>query len=95
MRTQDKVKHDEIEARRIMGLAQLDDGSVCYWKDADGVWWIYLPYCGAGRLSKHTVEEHEDGTVTVTPSILMTGHRNGEQTQRHGFLTKGVWHERY
>jgi hypothetical protein len=64
-----------------------------YWKDEHSQWWIYIPGCGAGVLSKHIVEEHEDGTITVTPSILMTGHNEGTQTQRHGYLTRGQWME--
>lgn len=61
-----------------------------YWKDDDGVWWCYPPGegHGAGMLTDHTVEEHEDGTITVRPSILMTG-RNAY----HGFLERGVWRE--
>ena len=39
------------------------------------------------------VEEHEDGTISVTPSILVDGHNEGEKTQRHGYLTRGIWTE--
>jgi hypothetical protein len=42
-----------------------------------------------GRLSGHQVVEHEDGTITVSPSIL-TGR--GER-QWHGYLEHGVWRQ--
>jgi hypothetical protein len=74
-------------------MADLDDSRICYWKDEDGLWWIYLPKCGAGVLSKHTIQEHDDGTVTVNPSILMTGHDKGTAMQRHGYLERGKWRE--
>lgn len=64
-----------------------------YGKDADGEWWCRPPEskftgkkCGAGILSDHTVTEHEDGTITVSPSILMPGFW-------HGYLERGVWRE--
>lgn len=47
-----------------------------------------------GTLTKHTVREHDDGTISVRPgdgssnSILVTGHR-GEQW--HGYIARGVW----
>lgn len=39
------------------------------------------------NLSAHKVVEHEDGTITVSPSILVTGHDGSW----HGFLERGVW----
>ena len=77
-------------ARRISGFENLDEAEACYWK-ADGVWLLYLPGCGIGKLSAHTVTEHEDGTITATPSILMTGHKDGTPAQKHGYLTRGEW----
>lgn len=41
-----------------------------------------------GNLTRHDVVEHEDGTITVTPSILITGGGSW-----HGYLTRGVWSE--
>ena len=72
-------------------LNVFDDSRICYWKE-DGDWWLYIPLCGAGRLSQHQVVEHEDGTISVTPSILMYGHSRGQKTTRHGYLAKGVWY---
>lgn len=57
-----------------------------YWKNAGGLWWAYCPRGGVGVLSDHQVTEHEDGTITVSPSILMPG-------VWHGYLERGVWRE--
>ena len=60
-----------------------------------GVWAVYPPPMGkyehpwAGPITKHTIEEHEDGTITVTPSILQRDTSGHEAW--HGFLKRGVW----
>lgn len=69
----------------------LDDGRVCYWKGPKGRWWVYLPRAGIGQLVNHSVTEHEDGTITVSPSIGL--HRGGKGLARHGFLIRGKWRE--
>ena len=74
------------QAKRVNKLSEIDMSSICYWKDTQG-WWFYIPKCGIGGLGHHQVEEHEDGTITVTPSISLEGHLG----KRHGFLTKGQW----
>ena len=56
-----------------------------YGKDADGQWTVRPLRGGTGMLEGHTVVEHEDGTITVYPSIVAPGY--------HGFLVKGVWRE--
>lgn len=61
----------------------------------DGEWYCRVPqangfYAGMGRLSAHEVVEHEDGTITVSPSILVTGHHDRTW---HGYLEHGVWRE--
>jgi hypothetical protein len=40
-------------------------------------------------LTRHEVVEHEDGSLTVAPSILITRHDG----QWHGFLERGLWRE--
>ena len=46
------------------------------------------PACLAG----HSVTEHEDGTISVSPSILIRiGHT--KQEQWHGYLKHGMWTE--
>src|SRR5207237_213738 len=44
------------------------------------------------NLARHAVNVHPDGTVTVTPSILVS--RPGGATETwHGFLEGGRWRE--
>lgn len=48
----------------------------------------------AGGIGKHEVIEHEDGTITVSPSILLTDFdEQGNTIQWHGYLEHGVWRE--
>jgi len=77
-------------AKRVAAHVDVDDSAICYWKDEYGLWWIYFPGGGAGVLSQHTIIEHEDQTITVTPSILTHGHGH---KPIHGFLTRGVWED--
>jgi hypothetical protein len=57
--------------------------------DEGKVWWeCRPPGCHLGSLRGHDVVEHEDGTITVTPSILLT-EPNGPGW--HGYLERGVW----
>lgn len=61
-----------------------------YWQDADGLWSCRPPWKHAwGNLAKHHVTEHEDGTITVTPSILITT----QVGTWHGYLERGIWRE--
>jgi hypothetical protein len=88
----------EVQAKRVKGYEDLDRTTVCYWKVSEGFWQIYFPcdderFSLMGGLRLHKVEEHEDGTITVTPSILVTAHHKNETKTVHGFLTKGVWTE--
>jgi hypothetical protein len=56
----------------------------------EGVWYCRPPWKHAlGNLAKHQVEEHEDGTITVSPSILIKC--GGDIGEWHGYLRKGVW----
>ena len=66
-----------------------------YGKRSDGIWYMRPPavegkFWGVGSLAKHTIVEHEDGTITVSPSILVTGHHGA---QWHRYLEKGIWRE--
>ena len=62
-----------------------------YFKSARGVWMATTPNGLLGDLGNHEVVEHEDGTISVTPSILVTTHR--DEVQWHGFLERGVWRQ--
>jgi hypothetical protein len=46
---------------------------------------------GVGGINKHTITEHEDGTITVSPSILF--YDNDGNPGWHGYLEHGVWKE--
>lgn len=48
-----------------------------------------MPILGTLNPSKHSIVEHEDGTITVSPSILST-RPDGTEVY-HGFLEAGVW----
>ncbi len=68
-----------------------------YGKDSSGTWYGCPPQTLdddglplIGNLANHRVIEHEDRSITVSPSILITRH-NG--TQWHGWLERGVWRE--
>jgi len=54
----------------------------------NGNWYCKVPGCLMGNLTGHEVTEHDDGTITVSPSILING---GEKNQWHGYLEHGVW----
>lgn len=55
----------------------------------DGEWYGMTPEDTPklAGLKNHTVIEHDDGTITVSPSILC---RDNEGAW-HGYLEKGVW----
>lgn len=48
------------------------------------------PNGSVGDLSGHEVTEHDDGTITVSPSILIN---QPPDKQWHGYLERGVWRE--
>jgi len=54
-------------------------------------WYVVTPNGHAGNLGNHDVVEHEDGTITVSPSILVSSPQEGELW--HGYLERGVWRE--
>ena len=55
-----------------------------------GWWWGRAPNGLLANLKNHEVVEHEDGSITVSPSIRV--ERSGvAPLEWHGFLTKGEW----
>lgn len=63
-----------------------------YGRDTDGVWYCWPPGTELmGSLREHEVVEHEDGTITVSPSILVKGGEKHETW--HGYLVRGEWTE--
>lgn len=58
----------------------------CYGKDTDGMWWFKHKDEHAGTLfGTHSVTEHEDGTISVSPSIV--------GIKIHGIVERGIWRD--
>lgn len=66
-----------------------------YGKSPSGEWLARPPdpEVHTGSLKNHEVVEHEDGTITVRPSILIQGDINGTPVVWHGYLENGIWRE--
>jgi hypothetical protein len=62
---------------------------VLYWRSGDR-WMIWLRG-SLGDISNHDVTEHEDGSITVSPSILIGGGTLAVPI--HGFLERGEWRD--
>lgn len=59
-------------------------------------WIAMTPNGHMGALGNHNVVEHEDGTITVSPSILISTSSDGGKTSTqlwHGYLERGVWRD--
>jgi hypothetical protein len=59
-------------------------------------WYCCTPTGRQGNVGAHKVEEHEDGTITVSPSILIRPIEAAELLPKgrdgwHGYLERGVW----
>ncbi len=78
-----------MQFKRVSDIEEWVPGS--YGKDVQGNWMIMFPDGRLGSLKLHEVVEHDDGTITVSPSILVTG--GGIATQIHGYLERGVWRD--
>ena len=76
------------QGQRVQTWEELFDTPGGYMKTPEGGWRAMTPNGHLGNLDAHDVEEHEDGTITVSPSILVSDH-TGELY--HGFLRGGVW----
>jgi len=64
-----------------------------YMKGEDGRWEFCLPTGIHGAINSKAwkIAEHDDGTITVSPSILTTCHNH--EYDWHGFLERGIWRE--
>ena len=83
-----------ISAQRVANHENLDPSKICYWKVSDGSFLIQWPNGLLGNLRGHNVQEHEDGTITVSPSILTSGcDEAGNPISVHGFLELGIWRD--
>jgi len=62
-----------------------------YWRNGDRWCGITpLPFAHYVDVTTWTVTEHEDQTITVSPSIFVN---RGRPNAWHGFLERGVWRE--
>ena len=68
---------------------RLKPGEYGKWHE-DGTWYGDTPNDHGCWLKAHTVVEHEDGTITVSPSILVSDNKG---PLWHGFLEHGIWRE--
>lgn len=57
----------------------------------EGVWYCLPAPRLLASLAKHAVVEHEDGTITSAPSILVRGGDETGLIEWHGFLKRGVF----
>lgn len=58
----------------------------------DGNWYGVPPGTDLlAGLANHEVTEHEDGTITVSPSIAVSDGSGGQQW--HGYLERGQWRQ--
>lgn len=56
-------------------------------------WFCTTPNGLFGSLIQHEVIEHEDGTITVSPSILVTSGAKKSEPTWHGWLERGIWRQ--
>ena len=63
-----------------------------YGQEADGSWSVRPPGQHVGSVRDHTVTEHDDGTITVSPSIRLPNLK-GDGDAWHGYLERGEWRE--
>lgn len=88
--------NDKLEPGDYVRIAPVrnDDGTPLT-EDEKSKWWAkpYWICCSpnghSGSLANHSVVEHEDRTITVSPSILIKD-RDGKELW-HGYLERGVW----
>lgn len=88
---------DVTQGRRVRDLEphEYEAGDYGRWQD---MWFCRAPggegpQRFTGNLSQHDVVEHDDGTITVSPSILVSSRWAGEEFSWHGYLEQGVWRE--
>ena len=78
------------DAKHSIGIPFFDIRNGDYWVNRQG-WAAKTPNGLFVNLSKHTVAELENGTITASPSILVNGGADG--LSWHGFLECGEWRE--
>lgn len=85
-----------MQGKRVLIITDpihLKPGEYGKWRDN---WFVCTPRGNTGNVSGHKIEEHEDGSITVSPSILIRTSSDGGKTwidEWHGYLEKGIWRE--
>jgi hypothetical protein len=66
-----------------------------YMKGENGRWELCMPTGIHGAINDKVwkITEHEDGTITVSPSIDCKSTGANGKYNWHGWLEKGVWRE--
>lgn len=80
-------RHENLEPHRLR------PGEYCCW---NSIWYCCTPNGHLGSLRKHAVTEHEDGTISVHPSIKVSFRRTGADADAvayHGWLERGIWRD--
>lgn len=67
---------------------EFEPGDYGQWNRDGNRWHARTPNGHLGNLGAHDVTEHDDGTITVRPSIAVS---DGEKELWHGYLERGVW----
>lgn len=88
---------DRTPGKRVESPFAADGGLIADWpKPGDFYFYPQHGWCGVTPnghqcgLVKHDVVEHDDGTITVSPSIFVN---EGRPNAWHGYLEAGVWKE--
>jgi hypothetical protein len=84
----------EVQGRRIAGEVHAYELIHREYGRRGPNWYGVTPNGLLCTLTNHTVVGHEDGTISVSPSIAVEGTTiDGKTARWHGFLICGVWTE--
>lgn len=81
-----------VPLRRGDGIEFTEDEKTKWWNQP--YWMACTPNGHVGNLQQHEIVEHEDGTITVSPSILINLPATPDAPYKelwHGYLERGVW----
>lgn len=68
-------------------------GEYTFWERGGG-WYACTPCGNLANLTGHKASVETDGSLTISPSIMVWANRNGGKIELfHGWLEKGVWRD--
>lgn len=89
------MSSNEMKGNRTESPFDAGGGLIGEWpKPGDYYFYPEVGWCGVtpdgqqAGLRGHEVTEHEDGTISVSPSILVS---SPGKPAWHGYLERGVW----